>query len=1027
MKHARAVACSLSLVVASAVPVAAEPRGSEPTSLRMRGRSPLARPVGRPGKQVAQVAPDGSPPSDRPGDGASSALPEPATAPEVPEPPAPPPAPASSPAPNKETAQAGDASAEVSDDLLARLADEAPPAEIIFVTGSAIGRRSLTTPAPLTTLDREQLGAAGQPTIGDIIQQALPVQSNAVNAQTNLGGDGSTRVNLRGLGIARTLTLVNGRRFVPGGFGANTAVDLNTIPLAMVERVEVLKDGASAIYGSDAIGGVVNIITRSDFAGSEAALFTSTTQRGDGMAYDASFVAGYNSENKRSNVVFSVGLQDQRPIFAGDRAFSLNDRTYDYMNHVAIPGGSTAVPDGRINTRAIDLNGDGIPDPIDLCGTQYCTSNGAGGYRAFTPPGDLYNYQPINYLYTPWSRYYLFSSGSTKLTPHVQTFFEATYGNRTSAQQLAAESFVNTVPISRDSMYNPLGGTVLGYQRRLVEFGPRRTPESVATFLLVGGFKGKIAEDSSALKNFTWELSYNYGRSDSEVRAEGNLIKSRLAAALGPSFMSASGVPTCGTPSKPIAGCVPMNILGPAGSIDPKAASYVTFTGVGSGFNEQQIALAQAHGQLVALPNHGDLSLALGGDFRKQSGGFTPDPLTAAGDSTGAAIASTAGSYNVVEGFGELSLVPVTGLPGAEWVELSLAARAFRYNTFGSGVTWKAGGLYRIINGFAVRGTYSTAFRAPAIAELYQGTASAFLPGSDPCDTRPFGATIVLAPAVAEECAREGVPANAAFGSTLTRQQARSNPDLTAETAKVLTAGIVFEPPQAKGLSLTADYWRIDIAHAIQRLAMNVVFTNCYLRHIQSACSQVHRNPIVGSAIDYIDLPMSNIGGALNSGLDFTIGYDHKLGAIGRIREQLESQYLLKSDLDDGAEVLHGLGNTDLGPHPRIRAVLSSLWQHGSGAGGGVNLRYVGAYKECDQNNCNGGAPARDIDPWYSADVFASYAHRSSLGTTSVTLGVNNVLDRAPPAIYGATLGDYDPTTYDFKGRSFYARMSQSF
>ncbi|HSR99250.1 MAG TPA: TonB-dependent receptor [Kofleriaceae bacterium] len=921
-----------------------------------------------------------------------------------------------------------DATAELSEAEFAKLAEEQTHEEVIIVTGSTIGRKSLTTPAPLTILDRELLYATGQVTLGDSIQQELPAQANGSNAQLNLGGDGATRINLRGLGVARTLTLINGRRVVPGGWGANTSVDFNSIPLAIVDRVEVLKDGASAVYGSDAVGGVVNIITRSDYEGSEATLFTSGTERGDGFTYNGSFVTGYTTDNKRGNIVFSAGLENQRPIFSGDRSFSANDMTYDFTNKVAIPGGSTAVPNGRINTRGIDTNGDGRPDPVDLCGAQFCTSDGNGGFRPFTAPVDLYNYQPLTYLYTPSRRYHLYSTGSHKLGSDVTMFFEGSYANAKSAQQFAAESFIGTLPISKDSMYNPLGGTVLGYQRRLVEFGPRRNPENMDTFRAVGGIKGKIADDSPLFRNFKWEVSYDYGRNDARVEAHGNLILSRLATALGPSFMNASGVPTCGTPTKPIAGCVPMNILGPEGSIDPAAANYVTFTGIGKGFNQQQATLAQAHGRLLKLPNNGDLSIAMGGDFRTEAGGFTPDPITAVGDSTGTSALPTKGSYNVVEGFSELSLVPISGKPGAEWLEISLAARAFRYNTFGSGVTWKAGALYRPVNAFALRGTFSTAFRAPAINEMYQGTAASTLPGSDPCDTRPLGgAMITLDPGVAEECANQGVPAGASFGSTLTRQQSRSNPNLDPETAKVLTAGIVIEPPQVKGLSLTADYWRVDIDNAIQRLSMNVVFANCYTRHVQSACEQIHRNPFAGFGIDYIDLPMQNIGGALKSGLDFALSYDRKLGAAGRLREVVESQYLLKADLDNTAQVLHGLNNTDLGANPRVRANVSTLWQHPSGIGAGLVLRYVGAYRECDQNNCNGAAPDRDIAAWYKADLFGSYSVKTVAGTTSLTVGVNNVLDRAPPSIYGAPLGDYDPMGYDHKGRSFYARMSQTF
>ncbi|HEY0483123.1 MAG TPA: TonB-dependent receptor [Kofleriaceae bacterium] len=911
---------------------------------------------------------------------------------------------------------------------LATLGEQDFEEEVIVVTGSTIARRSVTTPAPLTIIDRELLHAAGQPTLGDILQQ-LPVQQNGLNAQVNAGGDGTTRIDIRGLTSSRTLTLINGRRVVPGGNGANVSVDLNMIPLAIVERVEVLKDGASAVYGSDAIGGVVNVITRSDFTGNEASLYTGGTQHGDGATYEASFVTGQTSETKKANIVFAVGTHRQMPVFAGDRTFSANDMTYDYAHRTVLPGGSLVVPGGRINTRAIDLDGDGRPDPMDLCGTgvQYCTSDGAGGYRPFTTPGDLYNSQPSNYLYTPSTRYNLFSTGTYRLTPRASMFFESSYANRKSAQQLAPDSFNNSAAISKDSIYNPLGGTVLGYQRRLDEFGPRRSEQNNTTFRLVGGLHGTAPEDLGVFERFKWELSYNYGRDDGNQVSTGNLIRSRLAAAVGPSFRNASGVPTCGTPTRPIAGCVPMDVLGASGSIDPAAAAYVTFTGIRSGFNQQQTVLAQTNGQLAKLPNDGDLSVALGADFRTESGATTPDPLTATGDTTGSAGAPTVGSSNVVEAFGELSLVPVSGKDLAQWVELNLAARAFRYNTFGSGVTWKAGGLFRTINGIAVRGTYSTSFRAPSVTELYQGKTDSAAPLIDPCDTRPLGVTIMLSPEVAAECANRGVPGTAAFGSALTRVQLGGNAKLEPETARVLTAGIVIEPPQARGLAVTADYFLTEIAKTIQTLGPNIILSNCYIRHDPGSCDQVHRNPQLGYAIDYIDMSTKNVGGVAGSGIDFSVSYDHKLGTAGRFREQIESQYLLKADIDNTFQVIHALNNNDLGARPRIRGNLSSLWQHPSGASAGFNLRYVGSFNECEQNNCNAGMPARKVAAWYKLDLSGGYSVQSGAGTTALTVGVNNVLDRSPPAIYGAPSGDFDPTGYDLKGRFFYARMSQTF
>jgi iron complex outermembrane receptor protein len=287
--------------------------------------------------------------------------------------------------------------------------------------------------------------------------------------------------------------------------------------------------------------------------------------------------------------------------------------------------------------------------------------------------------------------------------------------------------------------------------------------------------------------------------------------------------------------------------------------------------------------------------------------------------------------------------------------------------------------------------------------------------------------TITLDPAVAQECAAQGVPATAAYGTAQQRAQIGGNVNLKAETAKILTAGVVFEPPQAKGLALTADYWKIDIQDAIQALGATVILANCYNHHIQSYCDAIHRNPTLGYAIDYIDNPVANVGGTATSGIDFALSYDHKFDSVGRFREFAEAQYLLKYNLDNSQQILHGLGKYDLGARPQIKGNFAMMWQHPTGAGAGFNVRYIGTFKECDLNNCNGGAMARDVAPWYKADVYGNYAVKTAAGTTSFTVGVNNVLDRKPSLIYIGLQSDSDAATYDYMGRFVYMRMSQQF
>jgi outer membrane receptor protein involved in Fe transport len=476
----------------------------------------------------------------------------------------------------------------------------------------------------------------------------------------------------------------------------------------------------------------------------------------------------------------------------------------------------------------------------------------------------------------------------------------------------------------------------------------------------------------------------------------------------------------------PIAGCVPINILGPAGSITGDQQAYVAFTGIRDGFSDQKTALAQIEGRLLSLPDHGDVSIALGGDFRREAGGATPDPLTVLGDTLTNAVAPTHGSFDVIEGFGELSVVPITGKPLVDWLEFSLAARAFRYSTSGSGVTWKAGALIRTINGISLRGTYSTAFRAPTINEMFFGQSTLFAPGNDPCDTRPRGTPIMLASDVVAECTRQGVPATAAFGSLQQRVQVAGNPDLDPEKAKILTTGVVLQPPQLPGLALTADYWRADVDQTINRLTLAQVFANCFSRHNMPSCEQIHRNATLHT-IDFVDLKVDNVGDESTSGLDLVVSYDHDFGGLGRFREQIESEYLFKYTLDNSLEVLHLAGNYDSGARPRIRGNLTSLWIHPTGVNAGVNGRLIGSYNECEGNDCNGGAIRREVPAWYKLDAFVGFALKTKAGTTSLTVGVNNFLDRAPPTVYGGTQSDSDAPTYDYMGRFYYARMSQQF
>jgi len=1036
MTRMKTLACGICLVLVGVAPVAAD--NNAPKSLRMRAKkapgshwSPM-----RWAKRVAQAqpAPDQPPPSGDPPPAAPSDAPTepPAPAPSA-APEAPPPAPPG-----------------LSDAEVQRLADEAglKGSETITVTGSLIDRKEVDSPSPVSVVDREKMESAGLTNVGDILQK-IPSQGNAINAQNNNGGDGSTRINLRSLGTARTLVLLNGRRVVSSGLGADSSVDFGTLPLAMIERVEVLKDGASAIYGSDAVAGVVNIITRTDMNGTEATVYTSSTQARDGTNYDLSFVTGHSSN--RGNITFSGGFQQQKPVMAGDRDFGKQTYVYDYSCTPEMEAngdcsqktlsGSPSGPTGRINARPNGGPQLNIPGCTPTKDNPYCTSDGHGGFRNYNLPGphsfgDNYNFQPLNYLMTPSQRVNLFSNGHYDITKKTHAFFEGQFNNRKSDQQLAEEPATLGLfgtPISKDSIYNPFGQDVVDYNRRLVEFGPRTSKQEVNTMRLVAGLNGNLPEDLPVGKNWKWEASYNFGRTDSTQSLHGDLILSRLANALGPSFRDPMLGPQCGTPGHAIDGCVPLNLLTPR-DVDPAAIKYLTFTGTQSGFDEQHTALLTTSGKLFDLPNHGDVSLAVGGDYRHEQGGQEPDPLTATGDTTGIAGQPTEGSYRTFEGFGELSIVPYADGEFVKWVEINAAGRAYDYNTFGAGATGKVTGLIRTVGGVAVRGTYGNAFRAPNVADLYSGQSEGFVALEDPCDTKPPSEknTKVLDEMTARQCMAAGVPVNSVFGSSQQRVRVGGNPKLKPETAVQATAGLVYEP--VKGLDFTLDYWNIKIDNAITGLPPQTILAQCYQGGLDKFCGQIERDPVSHEISHVIDITQ-NVGALSTSGLDFSAAYQYR-NSLGSFRHALEGTYLLKYNVDTGTvnpdtgeqEVIHGKGFYDLGVNPNLKFNFFTIWNHPSGLGAGFNVQFVNSFQECNQDNCNDPSnKRRDVAKYATGDVFASYSLRSAQGTTRVTVGANNVVDAKPPAIYNGGVLNADESAYNFMGRQFYVRLSQLF
>jgi iron complex outermembrane receptor protein len=924
----------------------------------------------------------------------------------------------------------------------------------ILVTGSRIRRKDLTGPAPVVVFSREQILASGHANIGEFLQ-TMPEQSNAINRGTNNGGDSSIRVNLRGIGAKSTLVLLNGRRLAPGGTGADISVDLSAIPTNVIERIEILKDGASAVYGSDAIAGVVNIITKKRYEGAELNVYGSATTKRDGEQIDANGMVG--ASNDKGGVLMSLGYYNGAPVWAGNRDYSNVQRGLDLSGGGAgVPYdlGSGTIPAGRIvlgpNERGVQ-NGNSFYNSIaraNPTASDLTRDPVTGMWRKFNGPnlpndgGDGWNYQPYNYLVTPQQRFNVFSSGDYKLSKYVRVFYDSFYTKRNSAQTLAPEPLVldtEGITVSGRNIYNPFGRDFDAVRRRLNEFGRRTTEQDIHNFHVTTGLDGDLPDSAGPLAGWFWEATFNYNVNESSEIKTGNLRGTKLRDAVGPSFVDATGTPRCGVTGSAIDGCVPLNLFGGAGSITQDQVAGLTYTGIQRGYNRIIGAQANTSGELFHLWSKNAVSLALGYEFRALSGGQIPDPITVAGETTGNKLLITKGSYNVNEVYGELSIPIVEKKPALEVLELTAAGRGSFYSNFGNTFNYKLGGLWSPTKGFAFRGTYSTAFRAPNISELYQGQADNFSNVSDPC-----GVGVTPGSALARNC---GAATNNGDDQPQLRSRIGGNPNLQPEKAKIFTLGLVVQPRPIKNLSFTFDYFNTLVTQNIDGIGENTILQGCYPGADGSAakyCEFVTRDPVTQRITNIINLN-ANTGEEHLDGVDMTGQYTIN-GPAGTFNLQGAVAYLHKYDrtLADGT-VIHGAGTWDLnssgsggvgGAFPHFRFTGGVNWAL-KGFSAGVRAFFIGSYKECGDSTGDLSGPGLCYAPehvgerWVSAystfDLVLGYSFRSGMGTTALSIGSTNLFNTEPPRVYNGFAATTDTYTYDMVMRQVYARLRQEF
>jgi len=901
--------------------------------------------------------------------------------------------------------------------------DDETRLETITVTGSRIKRTDIETSQPVFVLEREDLARTGLASVGDILQD-LTTNGAALNTTFNNGGDGTTAVDLRDLGTNRTLVLVNGRRWVRNLDGF---VDLNTIPVSVIERIEILKDGASAIYGSDAIAGVVNITTRENFDGAEATAYLGENQEGDGRTELYDFTIG--SSTDRASVILNASYAKQEPIFAGDRAISAVP-LFGFPGTNVNVGASSTTPFGRFGRP-------GVPGTVVLIPGRPGTS--PSDFRPINFATDGFNFAPDNYLQTPQERTALYAQGRYNITDNIRFSTTVLVNERRSSQQLAAIPFVlgavggNTVTVSPNSVFNPFGVEVTRAQYRNT-VRPRVFSQDSDTFYFSGGFDGAFDLFD---RSFSWDTSYIYTDNEQNDLTFGQFDLNRLRQGLGPSFRDAAGVARCGTASAPIVGCVPINLFGGPTSFNREMADFAGVTLQDTAYTKLYNYTANVTGDLFELPA-GPLSFAAGYEYRRESGFDQPDAITASGATTGNSRQATRGGFSLDEYYAELNIPILKDVAFAETLEFAVAARYSDYSNFGDTTNPKFGFRWKPFADLLVRGNYAEGFRAPSITEQFLGQSDNFPQLRDPC-SEPFISQ--AAPALRAACRSgvggvRGTPVGYTQANTQIRITVGGNPDLGPEEAVSKTLGLVYSPSFVEGLNLYLDWYNIKITNAIGGVDAQLVLNSCYNGTNLANCALISRGPTGDIADLFAGIVNDPIGGFETEGYDFTAEYRFDTD-FGKFRINWDNAYV--SYYGDIGQATNTVGvyldRTNFGR--RLKSNISTNWQSGDW-GATFSARYLSSLDEdCGLPVFFGGAdlcsnPDGSVqfpdgennisDTWYF-DLQGSW---ETPWDGRVTAGARNLFDEDPPISYSTFANSFDPS-YEIPGRFWYVSYAQKF
>ena len=929
---------------------------------------------------------------------------------------------------------AAPAAAQQSGVVAAQEAQAESPAEDIVVTGSRIRRDPLDQPSPVITVDEASIARTGLSSIADVLQR-IPASAGGLNTKFNNSGNlgnppdgggvgaGSAAIDLRYLGAKRTLVLVDGLRYVNGASasGIPGTVDLNSIPDVMIDRIEVLQSAASALYGTDAVGGVVNIITKERQVGLRAsAQYGQFLDTKDGQTQN--YQLSYGVGDDIAHVVAGGYYVKQDDVSARDRSISQFPNPGQTSCADPIGGCSSFTPLGRflINGQNFTLR-----QPVLTGRPTYDPTLAGGSFKPFTA-SDRFNFAPFNYFLTPNERYGGFVSARTSFSDALNLRVKAVYNRRNSQNQAAFlplgigpdvgnGNLLDTLSVDATNPFNPFGVTLVPGQnytaifRRLVEAGQRTYSQRVDTMSLTGTLDGKFQLFGH---NWYWDANAVIGYNEAKQLFTGNVNSSRLQQALGP-------VAQC------TGDCVPFNFFGGVGSITPAMLAFVGFDERSRSRQRLQDYTANLSGELFDLPG-GAVGVAIGYEHRDQFGSFTPDPITAAGFSADIPAQPARGRFNTDEVYGELRLPLLKDVPFFSSLELNGAVRYADYSTFGGNTTLTGGALWKPVADLLLRGSYAESLRAPSIGELFGAQSRFDQPIGDPC-SNIAGSPYQSSATVRTNCAANGVPANGSYAEPDGQLPVLTggNRALQPETARTLLFGGVYSPAWARtgfasALSLEVNYYDIKVDGAIAAIPADVLLGRCAQAADALSCAAIRRAP--SGIVTAINGVLLNTGGIRTRGLDGTFTFRSRQTGFGTFGLSVLGNYLLRYaetvPATTGTTTTNYTG-TERGspdqayPHFKGQAILD--WTGGP-IGATITGRYIDNVIESQGGN--------RLDKRFYTDVQLQFRPSWVDNRLALTIGVNNLFDRDPPACFSCSLNNYDPTTYDVPGQFGYLRLS---